>query len=347
MKMQKSKIKIYLVFVIVLFVCVLFFSLKNDFKDILHSLYNVNYIWLLFGIVFVFLSKYLIGLTTFELGKKENKKISMSKMQQIALIYHFYAGITPSAIGGEAFEIFYLKQSGISLGGASNITMQKFILYEIALIIVNTVAVIINFFTHIVVDSSFVGSAITLNFIVNFVMLGGCFLITYNKWVKNFILQKGVFFLNKIKIIKDVNKSRDKIDEFMVNFDEGAKSLRSDRHLLWKIGVYNIFSLFFLMIAAWPIARAMHITNISFINLFILATYAKMMCSLIVTPGASGAAEYCFIYLFTGLIEENDIMTYMLIWRFATYYVPLVVGGILALSWERRKVHEETTSSKS
>jgi len=345
--MQKSKIKIYLGFVVILFAGVLFFSLKDDFKDIIHNLVNVNIIWLLFGILFVFLSKYFIGLTTYELGIRENKNISMSKMQQIALIYPFYAGITPSSVGGEAFEIFYLKRCGLSYGGASNIQMQKFILYQTSLVIINILALILNFFTNIIVDSTFVGSAITLNFIVNFVILGGCFLITYNKWVKNFILEKVIIFLSKIRIIKDPEKSKDKIDEFMVNFDEGAKTLHSDRRLFWKLVVYNILSLFFLLIAAWPIARAMHIKNISIINLFIIATYARMMCLLVVTPGASGAAEYCFIYLFNNLIPEDDIMAYMLIWRFVTYYIPLVTGGMIALSWERRKQNEKNVSIKS
>ncbi len=341
MKMQKSKIKMYLGFVLVLFVCVLFFSLKDNFKDIIYNLSHVNILWLILGIVFVFLSKYFIGLTTYELGVKENKKLSLSRMIQVSLIYPFYAGITPSSIGGEGFEIFYLKQCGISYGGGTNIQMQKFILYEISLISTNLLVVILNFFTGIVVDSSFVGSAVTLNFIVNLVLLGGGFLITYNKWIKNFILNSGVNILSKIKIIKEPDKFRDKIDEFLVNFDEGAKTLHKDRKLFSKLIIYNVLSIFFLIIAAWPIARAMHIEEIGIGNLFILAAYAKMMCLLVVTPGNSGAAEYCFIYLFTGLIPEDGIMAYMLIWRLVTYYIPLVTGGVVAMVWERRRVREE------
>lgn len=347
MKMQKSKIKMYLGFVLVLFVCVLFFSLKDNFKDILYNLCHVNIMWLIVGIAFVFSSKYFIGLTTYELGIKENKNLSLSKVIQIALIYPFYAGITPSSIGGEGFEIFYLKQCGISYGGGTNIQMQKFILYEISLLSINTLVVILNFFTGIVVDSSFVGSAVTLNFIVNLVLLGGGFLITYNKWIKNFILNSGVNILSKIRIIKEPDRFRDRIDDFLVNFDEGAKTLHKDKKLFSKLIIYNLLSIFFLILAAWPVARAMHIKEIGIGNLFILAAYAKMMCLLVVTPGNSGAAEYCFIYLFTGLISEDGIMAYMLIWRVVTYYIPLVTGGAVAMLWERRRVREETIGTES
>lgn len=347
MKMQRNKIKIYLVFVMLLFGCVLFFSLKDDFKDIVYNLMHINLIWVIVGIVFVFLSKYFIGLTTYDLAIKENKNISKSKMQQIALIYPFYAGITPSSVGGEAFEIFYLKQCGLSFGWSSNMQMQKFILFQISLVIVNTLALVINFFSGIIVDSAFVGSAVTINYVVIFAMLGGCFLITYNTWVKNFILQKGVLFLSKIKVIKDVDKSKDKIDDFVKKFDDGAKALYGDSKLFWKLVIYNVLSLLFLFLAAYPIALAFHINSISVIDAVVISIYVKMMCLLVVTPGTSGAAEYCFVYLFNGLIPESDIMAYMLIWRFVTYYIPLVTGGIIALSWERRKYNEKIVSTES
>lgn len=330
----------------VLFIFVLYFTLKDNFLDILNTLKTVNIIWLIIGVVFVFLSKYFIGLTTYYLAKKDKKDVSFGKMQQIALIYPFFAGITPSSVGGEAFEVFYLKQCGISYGKASNISMQKFILYQISLIIVNLLAVILNMFTNIVADTSLVGSTVTLNFIVNIAILGGCFLVTYNKTVKNFILHNSINFLSKIKVIKNSEESRKKVDTYLENFDEGAKALHKDRKLFWQLVAVNVISLIFLITAAWPVARALHINHINILNLFILATYAKMMCLLVVTPGNSGAAEYCFIYLFTGLIHEDGIMAYMLIWRFVTYYIPLITGGIIAMSWGRRK-HEEITSAES
>lgn len=339
--MQKKKIKIYLIFVVILFVFVLYFSLKDNYNNILSALANVKIIYLLLGILFVFISKYLIGLITYYLGVKEKKNIKLSKMVQISLIYPFFAGITPSSVGGETFEIFYLKQAGISYGKASNISIQKFILYQISLIIVNFIAVFFNIFTNIVPDTSLVGSSVTLNFIVNIVILGFFFLLAYNKKFNHFIMNQGLTFLHKIKVVKDIDKYKKTLDSYLENFDEGVDKLRSDKKLFIKLVGISILSLVFFILAAYPIARSLNINDISVLNLFILATYAKMMCLLIVTPGNSGAAEYCFIYLFTGLLSENSVMAYMIIWRFVTYYIPLIVGGILAITWGKEKKDEE------
>lgn len=343
--MEKKKIRLYLVIVIILFAFVLYFSLKDNYIDIINTLSNVNLFWLILGIVFVFLSKYFIGLITYYLAKKERKDSSLLKMVQIALIYPFFAGITPSSVGGESFEIFYLKQTGISYGKSSNIAIQKFILYQVSLVIIDTAVVFLNLFTDIVPDTSLVGSSITLNFIVNIAILVFCYLVTYNKKFNHFIVEKGVLFLHKIRVIKDLEKTRVKVDDYLDNFNEGAEDLKKDKKLFVKLIGLSIVSYIFLMSAAWPIAVSLNITGISALNLFILATYAKMMCLLIVTPGNSGAAEYCFIYLFTGLIAEDSIMTYMLIWRFVTYYIPLIVGGILAIMWGRGGEHEKVSST--
>jgi len=343
--MGKKKIKLYLVLVIILFAFILYFSFKDNYMDIINALSNVKIFWLIIGILFVFLSKYFIGLITYYLAKKEKKNTSLLKMVHIALIYPFFAGITPSAVGGESFEIFYLKQTGISYGKSSNIAIQKFILYQISLVIINTIAVILNMFTSIIPDTSLVGSSITLNFIVNIAILIFCYLVTYNKKFNHFLVEKGVLFLHKIRIIKDIENTKIKVDNYLDNFNEGAEDLRKDKKLFIKLIGLSIISYVFLMLAAWPIAVSLNITNISIIDLFILATFAKMMCLLIVTPGNSGAAEYCFIYLFTGLIAEDGIMAYMLIWRFVTYYIPLVAGGILAITWGRGNKNEEVSSA--
>ena len=338
--MQNKKIKIYLVFVFVLFMLVLYFSFKDNYRDIIDALSNVKIIYLLLGILFVFISKYLIGLITYYLAIKEKKNISLSKMVQIALVYPFFAGITPSSVGGEAFEVFYLKQTGISYGKASNISIQKFILYQISLIIVDFMAIIFNMFTNVVADTSLVGSAITLSFIVNIVILLFFFLLTYNKKFNHFITNYGLSFLHKIRIVKDLEKAKRALDDYLDNFNAGVDKLRSDKKLFIKLVLISILSLVFFTLAGYPVAKSLDINDIGMLNIFILITYVKMMCLLIVTPGNSGAIEYCFIYLFTGLIDSDKIMAYMLIWRFVTYYIPLVVGGIIAITWRKDKNNE-------
>ena len=107
--MQKKKIKTYLIFVFILFIFVLYFSLKDNYVAILDTLSNVNIIYLILGIIFVFLSKCLIGVIVYNFAKREKKDIKLGRIIHIELVYPFFAGITPGSLGGESFEILFAK----------------------------------------------------------------------------------------------------------------------------------------------------------------------------------------------------------------------------------------------
>lgn len=331
--MHKKKIKLYLVFVFCLFVFVLYFTLKDNFKAIIDTLANVNFIYLLFGIVIVFISKLLIGVIIYCLSKREYKKIDIKKIFKIELIYPFFAGITPGSIGGESSEIIYLKQSGVPLGSASSVVMQKYIIYQISLIILNFTVVILNLFTKIVPNNGPVNTMVIVNFVFNGTLLGVLYLLTYNKKFNHFIMNKVLSFLHRIKIVKDLKETKNKLDSYLDNFEEGIEKLKSDKKMFFWLVIICILSLVFLIGAIIPVSWSLNIGGIHILNLFILGTFVKMISLLIVTPGNSGASEYAFIYLFTGLLAGEDIVAYMLIWRVVTYYIPLTVGGLLAMTW--------------
>lgn len=339
--MKKNKLAIYLTSVIVLFVIVLYVSLKDDYKDILNALNDVNILFLLIGVFFMFLSKYFLGETLYFLAKKEKSDIKIKDMVLIELIYPFFAGITPSSLGGETFEIMYMKDCGVPIGKGSNIAIQKFITYQISLLLINTIAVILNLFIKVVPLNSFVFTFVIINFIVNGFLLGFFFLVAYNQRFNHFIMEKGMLIGHKLHFIKDIDKTKKKLDSYLKNFDDGVDKLRNDKKLFIKVIGIQMLSFLFYMLAAYPVAVSLGITNISAIKMFILATYVKMLSLVFITPGNSGAAEYNFVYLFTGLITDSGIMAFMLIWRFVTYYIPLVLGGIIAILWKKVKHNYE------
>ena len=283
--MKDKKVSVYLVIVIIIFVLILYFTLKDDYYDIIKILSSIDVFYLMGGILFVFFSKYLIAETTYLLAKKEKDSVSKKKMLEICLIYPFFAGITPSSVGGESFEIFYLKRAGLPYGKASNIVIQKFILYQMSLIIVNILAVILNIFTNIVPNNSFVNLSVIISFVANIIGLVFFYLLAYNKKFNHFIMKKGLLFLHKIKIIKNIDATRKKVDSYLNNFDDSVDKLRKDRKLFIKLLGINVLSFLFFYLSIWPLALSIKINSIDIINLFILVTYVRMMSLLIVTPG--------------------------------------------------------------
>lgn len=338
--MKKEKVKYYLILVFILLVFVLYFSLKDNYKNILEALSEVNILFLLIAIFFIFLSKYYLGRVLYLLAKKEKKDISEKDMIKIEMIYPFFAGITPSSLGGESFEIFYLKDCGISIGKSSNAAVQKFITYQISLLIFNTLAVLLNLFLRVVPFDSFVCTCLIISFIANIIITFFTFFVAYNKRFNHFIMNKGINIGHKLHLIKNIEKTKASLDSYLANFDEGVENLKKDKRLFVKLVGIQFLSYFFYMMTTFPIAVSLGITNVNVFAMFIISTFVKMMSILVITPGNTGSAEASFVYIFsslTGLIGDAKAVAFMLIWRVVTYYIPLITGGIMALLWGRRK----------
>jgi uncharacterized membrane protein YbhN (UPF0104 family) len=50
------------------------------------------------------------------------------------------------------------------------------------------------------------------------------------------------------------------------------------------------------------------------------------------TPGASGVAEVGFAALFSPVCPGELLSIYMLLWRFFTFYLGVIIGGIIVIN---------------
>ena len=65
----------------------------------------------------------------------EKEKLSLAQAFQHMIITQFFNGITPFSTGGQPMEIYMLKNHGFRYTKATNVIMQNFIVYQLALVI--------------------------------------------------------------------------------------------------------------------------------------------------------------------------------------------------------------------
>ena len=133
--------------IILLIICmiVLYFVVKDDFANIIDNLILANK-WLILLSVLLIVGYWLLrSLALFIVVKKYKKSIKYSKMFHQILITQFFNGITPFATGGEPMQVYMLKKSGVKVAQATNIIVQEFIMYQIALVIIGFLALLLNF----------------------------------------------------------------------------------------------------------------------------------------------------------------------------------------------------------
>ena len=336
MRTQEIK-KLIINLLLILFVLslVLYFSLKDNYQEIISSISNMNLIWFIIAILFLVLYRVLISISSYNMIRINNEKVGLLKVIQINFIILFFHGVTPFAGGGQPMEMYYLHNEKIKADKSANIVLQNFIVYQIALVIISILAIIYNNLFGLFPNDSFIKKLVTLGFIINILVLLFSFLLSFSKKSNKVILNIIITFLNKIKIIKDKEKFSNKIHEYLNNFHKNALLLLKNKKKLILLILLNIISLISYYSIAYAICIGMNI-NIDYIKVIVTVAYVMMIGSFIPIPGGTGGIEFGYMHFFGYFITGGLLPATMLIWRFVSYYLAMILGAI-ALTIYRKK----------
>lgn len=335
--MKNKKIKYIFNFLLIAIVLaiVLYFSLKDNYQEIISTIFKMNYLWIFVAILFLIIYRLCASLGHYYIIKANNGKVSYLKCFQINLMILFFHGVTPFAGGGQPMEIYFLHKEGISVTKATNITLQNFIVYQIALILTGLFALIYNRIFNVFPNDNLIKYLVVLGFLINTLVLVVTFILSFGKKTNKFIIEKGIHFLTKIKIIKDEQKVQDKCQKYLQNFHDNAMELKKNKKIVAFAVLINILGLMTLYSMPYPILRGMNV-NINILKVVTAIAYVMIIGSFVPIPGGTGGIEYSFIFFFQYLISGSILHAAMLVWRLISYYLGMIFGAI-ALSLYRKK----------
>lgn len=311
---------------------VLYFILKDDFPNIVNTLFTANIPLLIFA-VFLQCAFIFFGTLAFhQIVKSYKKDYPFKRSLKLTVMTSFFNGITPFSTGGQPLQVYKLKKDGFRLTKATNIIIQNFILYQIALVIYGVIAIGLNYQFQLFKDLPVLGSLILLGFAINTFILIVLAIISFSNKFNKFLIGKGIIFLSKIKVIKNREKQEKEWEEKCNDFHEGATALRENKMLCLKGFIYNMISLTIQYSIPYFIILALKgdtTTSITAMSAIVSSAYVLIIGSFVPIPGASGGIEYGFIQFFGSFVGGSVLSASLLIWRTITYYIPMIVGGIV------------------
>ena len=86
----------------------------------------------------------------------------------------------------------------------------------------------------------------------------------------------------------------------------------------------------------YAVFKGMGINNISVIEAVVSTAYVMTIGSFVPIPGGTGGIEYGFVFFYGHLVKGSVLNATMLVWRFITYYLGMILGAI-ALALYRKK----------
>lgn len=326
---KKTTKKLNIVLLIVVTLLVLYFSLKDNFNEIINQIVNMNKWYLFIAFVLLFVFYIFKSLSMYSFCKKINKDFKFRESIQLILRTQFFNAVTPFATGGQPYQIYYLKKCNIDYASSTGIVLQNFIVYQIALVLLGLIALFVNQAFNLFGGSKMLARLIALGFITNTVVIVIMFMVAFSKKMNKRIIGLGIKILTKLKIVKNKEEKLKEWDTNINNFYASAKKLLDDKKIFIGNIIFNFFALSTHYMIPLFILYAMGEFNVINAGISIVAcAYVMIIGSFVPIPGGTGGLEYGFVTFFGNFIKGSKLSALMLVWRFITYYFSMILGAI-------------------
>ena len=328
MKNKKNIFNIALLIIVT--IIVLYISLKDNFYDVMIGLTKINIFWLIIALIFIMGYYYFRSLSLYTFVRKFKEDITFKKIFKIVLITQFFDGITPSSSGGQPYQVYAFNKENIKVTDGTSIVIQNFIVYQIALILLGFTAVISNKYLNLFEEVGTIKKLIMLGFIINVIVIIGLFSLAFMRRINRIVIKAIITLLSKLKIIKDKEEKIKNTNEYIERFHDSTKILLKNKFEFVKAIFYNFVAL--LMQYTIPAIIIFGLRDYISINVYysiIASAYVMLIGTFIPIPGATGGLEYAFSKFYGVFITGAKLTLVMLLWRALTYYLGVIIGGIL------------------
>lgn len=325
--MQNVKKNSIILFLITL--VVLFFVIKDDFNNIVNALSKANVIFILIGIIFTILYWFFKALALQTIVKEYNKEIKVKQIFKQITITQFFNGVTPFASGGQPMQVYMLGKSGLKFTHSTNIIVQEFILYQMALITHGVIAVLLNWKFHFLESNPLLRNLTIIGFIINTLIGLGLLFVSFSTKFNQFVVTKVIGLFSKINIVKNRKKTINAWKVKLKEFNDSAELLREKKSLILKGYIFNMIGLLCYYLTPLFVIYSLGFGNdITLIATYVSCAYVTVIGSFVPIPGGSGGIEYSFLQFFGNFIKGAGTSAVLIVWRSITYYLAIIVGGI-------------------
>ena len=289
------------------------------------------------------------GAGLFAFLRMEGFHVQLNTATHFSFAGLYYANITPGASGGQPMQVYLMRKRGVPGGVATSALTARYFFNQMTVVLVAVALWILN--------SSFVeaqlGQAklfIILGCLVNFATVPIVVLVMLNRPLVERIGRWGIGFLAKRRLCKRPEVWETRMMDTLDHFHGSLFDLvRHPGHLLFQF-VISLVEMACLMLVPLMVYKALGLTGTPWYHLVTVAYLLFVSASYTPLPGASGAQEGGFLVYFTGLFPAGMLSVALLVWRFTTYYLCLLLGAadqIYSSLRAKRKPIEREKRSRS
>ena len=309
-------------------ILILVISMIKEGREVL--LWKINMDFLLLSILIVVSLWFMDGLRLYTVLRFFKVKTNLFKCIRINLISLFLASITPFGSGGMLGKIYLLSREGMTIGGGTAVVTIIYLINILFFLLASTLFII--FFKSNLPQNLWWNRVFYL-LITSIAVFSFLFFFFALKPKRLFNLTERVMKMRWAKRLSE-EKRRKIIDEINKNIERYHRgiTLLFKKKSLVPILILITFGYWFIFLNLSP--SILKSLNVEFD--YLRAVIAQFIFHFFVawagTPGGSGIAEAGYSSLFSSFVPSEKIFALTFLWRFFTYYIYLILGGIFSIS---------------
>lgn len=322
---KKNSLSLVLVFLLGFFV--IWNELRQvDLNEFLLEVVHVKWLWVVVAVLFMLIHWGVEARITQLFLKKTNPDYSLKNAYRVPLIQHLFNAITPFSTGGQPAQIVALGTSGVDYGVAASVSLMKFVVYQVW-VVLNFVVCLVFGFHWVAGNFEKLSYLIVLGFIVHFIVVFCLLLVMYWHTLARKIV-KGTFkLLTKFKIGRKLVRYEESVMTKLESFYEQSKVMKSSPKLMIKTSLLTILQLVVYYTVPYFVLLALNIEGVNVFKVIVFHAFIIMIISLFPIPGGTGGAEYSFSLLFgTFVLSQGKLVLAIFLWRIVTYYIGIILG---------------------
>ena len=301
---------------------------------------HFNLFFLCLAIFFRLVALVLWGIRIQLMSRSLGYRVKLPHCVNMVLAGLFAGTVTPGQVGGEPVRVHELYRSGVKLGDATAVVIMERVLDGIILTFMGVILMTLMASVFLTTFSlaMIILIIVAWIFMLSFVLIP-VFAIRYPVGTKRAILKFIAWLVPKFSrwsasqdsILERADKEINNLFTTMTRFTGTARSgLISGGivTLLFWITEFLVASVIMMGLGLGP----------AIIESFFFQILIAIINMIPLTPGSSGIVELSTSSLYALLIPSGMIGIFVLLWRFVTFYLNIVLGAFAGVAIFKREI---------
>ena len=328
-------------FVILIILTYYFILRKIDRKALQEALSHTNILFVVIAAILAFGNIFFEAINHYRTLNLLNNKINFKDALKYAIVGFFFSAITPAATGGQPVQIYSMHKDNISYTNATITILIQSFAYLATMVFLGILGYIINY--EYISSLGFIEYFFFIGVIANGIITAFSLIAMFSKKLSKKLIDfifRIIKMFNEEKALSFKKKTTVQIEEY----HDSARFILKNKKTIVKTFLTCLCQLISYHSVTFFIYLALGIKGINFIHITLLQSFLYLSVSILPLPGTVGVNETGFSLLYKPMIALNIVDSAMLLSRGVSFYLYVIITGIILLIINLKKEKKKTNS---